>query len=502
MAYIVQQADLDILKQSYKDIHIKVQLLNSKYMIIDEIQGYITQGSMSINADSDVRRVANITMIVNDDSMLIGPDKRIWIDKYIRIYYGFDYIRTGEIIWYDLGIYLFGDNTFTYDTATKSLVISCYDLMCKLNSFRGGQLQGLSTVIPVDSKIRDVMISVITQLGGFEKYLIEDTGKTVPYDLEYETGAAVYTVLKELGELYPGYEFFFDTDGTFVFQRIPTLDTDRPVLDYETLSPLIVRETISNSFGDIKNATEVWGKCLEEDRYTENVTNTGSQYNLTVDDFLYTDDGKIPSGTTIAFVANVDSGENPTIKFNDLEPFPLCDSAETPIAVGTLKAGKPYLVKFRKGYFLLQGQWQVHGVALLYSKERTEEEKAEDKKRENCENIIYLINEDNPFAIDKIGEEIRQVKSGGEYDLIYTDDLAMQRAEYDTWLTTRYADTLNLEMHIIPWLTVNQKIEYQSKMTKEVLEYVTKSISYDFAAGTMTVTAARFYPLYPFVVKI
>ena len=108
-------------------------------------------------------------------------------------------------------------------------------------------------------------------------------------------------------------------------------------------------------------------------------------------------------------------------------------------------------------------------------------------------------NINSPFAIDKIGYRL-QVLSGGEYDDIMTSTLAKERAEYETWLKSRLIDTLTLETIIIPFLEVNQKIQYKKASNGSVDSYIIKSLSYSFMDGTMTITMNKFYELDPFIV--
>jgi len=100
----------------------------------------------------------------------------------------------------------------------------------------------------------------------------------------------------------------------------------------------------------------------------------------------------------------------------------------------------------------------------------------------NTGNSLYFIGEQQPRAILKdedenspfninLNGELRQVLSGGEYDNIYTTDLAEQRAKYELWLKTRLNEQLSLDVVPILWADVNAKINHpQIKFSKP--EYV------------------------------
>ena len=178
--------------------------------------------------------------------------------------------------------------------------------------------------------------------------------------------------------------------------------------------------------------------------------------------------------------------------------YPIVDSSGNPIEAGKIIAGKTYVVKYNNGKFEFLGQYQIHGINKLYSKPLTAEQIKQDKIRENCDNISYTIIPDSPFAIDKIGE-IRETLSGEDYEKIYSDDLALQRAEYERWKRTNYKDTISLAIISIPWIDVNKKVEYQPFKTKQINQYIIKKISGSMMSGVMNVEMIRFYPLYPFV---
>ena len=96
--------------------------------------------------------------------------------------------------------------------------------------------------------------------------------------------------------------------------------------------------------------------------------------------------------------------------------------------------------------------------------------------------------------------DIRQPLSGGEFENIYSSELAQQRAEYEVWKSTRLQEQTEFTMITVPFLDVNQKIEFTSLRTGVKKQYITKSISGDLMSGIMSVNAIKFYPLYPFII--
>ena len=105
MGYQPTQIDMQVLRQSNQIIYIKLELLNKMFQIIDELQGEMIDGSHSEDAESDIRTTANISFIVKDASYLVGQNKKIWLDKYARLYIGVLHQRSEEILWYPMGTF-------------------------------------------------------------------------------------------------------------------------------------------------------------------------------------------------------------------------------------------------------------------------------------------------------------------------------------------------------------------------------------------------------------
>lgn len=72
--YDVQQSDIKLLQQRVKTVYTKIQLLNAKFMVIDEIQGVFLDGSISTDAGSDVRNTFAATVLVKRQKLHHGRD--------------------------------------------------------------------------------------------------------------------------------------------------------------------------------------------------------------------------------------------------------------------------------------------------------------------------------------------------------------------------------------------------------------------------------------------
>ena len=120
---MVTQNDINLLLQPTKDIHYKLEILDSNFRRLDSIEGDLISDNLSISADSNMRRTYNCELFVTNNKFLIGKDKYIWFTRYIRPYVGVKSQRTQAISWYCLGTFLFTDENYNFNAITSCEII-------------------------------------------------------------------------------------------------------------------------------------------------------------------------------------------------------------------------------------------------------------------------------------------------------------------------------------------------------------------------------------------
>ena len=111
-------------------------------------------------------------------------------------------------------------------------------------------------------------------------------------------------------------------------------------------------------------------------------------------------------------------------------------------------------------------------------------------------NKIKEHNPDCPFSVENLGYEIIHRQN---YEKLYSDDLCYNQAEYNTYQTTAMKDTVTLNLIIIPWLDVNQKIEYTPNVSAKTERYIIQNISWSTLEGTMTMTLYKFLESFSYI---
>lgn len=168
-------------------------------------------------------------------------------------------------------------------------------------------------------------------------------------------------------------------------------------------------------------------------------------------------------------------------------------TTEELITAGTFIANTTYTFKYSNNKLYYLGQWQIHAIAIEVLEVPDDEKHKEYVEQFNCPNIVYT-QYDSRFAIENIGIRVKTCKDD-VYSYIYSDDLALQRAEYENYLSVRFSSQLELNLINIPWLDVNRKITYKSELT-DLATYMVESISGSNNSPTISVSATMFYPQY------
>lgn len=496
--YIVRQKDIEVLMQSDKTLFYKLELLNKDMKTIDRIEGNLISDNISIDASSDVRRTYNCTLFVENSTFNLNRNSKIWFDKMVRPYIGILHQR-GEIVWYCLGTYLYTDLNYSYNETTKSLSVTCLDLMCLFTDARKGQLPDYKRSILAGTDAREVIISLLEE-AGINRYFIEFNLNnssvstfSIPYDLVYNAGTTIYTVLKEIISLYPGTQMYFDLHGTFIINRIPTSKNEINVLNDDILQPILISEQLNTSLSNVYNHIKIYGKMNEPQYYTKEVTCTNGVYYTSVVVHKLDENTGEYVDVTYDSLDNFDSfcllipetnQSNQYININNIGNILIVDDTGQPLKSEYLEANADHIFRYRKesNDFLYVGQYQCYGEAFLSNNKKNTDEYA-------------VIDSTSDFSVEVIGHRLK-VLSSGDFDKITTNTLCNMRARKELYDATNMQDSLTLSIVAIPWLDVNMKVLFTSNITKQTHEYIITNISCDYSTCQMTINMSRYYPDY------
>ena len=325
--------DYNVLKQQYIKKYIRLELLDFQYNIVDELSGNMTKCSINVDSNSDLRRSCDLGFVVTTSTFDIKAGSKIFLDKMVRPYVGYENMRTGEIQWYNQGIYLVNNPQWSYNASTNEISMQALDLMSKLTGLRNGNLEGIPTKIAKDENVREAIIKTI-ELGGFTKYICEEcktkdgTIVPVPYDIEIDVGGTIYDILTGLRDIMPNYQIYFDINGVFHYEPIPLAYDDPVLIDDDLFNNVLISENINTDFESVKNYVEVLGHTWDVDYYSpsESTTVSGGTITPTFADLKTLEDGTAVGITLPSDITNVDKitinflGSNDVVDIDD-EPI-------------------------------------------------------------------------------------------------------------------------------------------------------------------------------------
>lgn len=322
--------DYNVLKQQYIKKYIRLELLDFQYNIVDELSGNMTKCSINVDSNSDLRRSCDLGFVVTTSTFDIKAGSKLWLDKFCCPYVGYENMRTGEIQWYNQGIYLVNNPQWSYNASTNEISMQALDLMSKLTGLRNGNLEGIPTKIAKDENVREAIIKTI-ELGGFTKYICEEcktndgTIVPVPYDIEIDVGGTIYDILTGLRDIMPNYQIYFDINGVFHYEPIPLAYDDPVLIDDDLFNNVLISENINTDFESVKNYVEVLGHTWDVDYYSpsDKTTVSGGTITPTFADLKELQNDTAVGITLPSDIANVDKitinflGSNDVVDIDD-----------------------------------------------------------------------------------------------------------------------------------------------------------------------------------------
>lgn len=264
----VSQQEYEVAKQSGRIIHTKINILNFDFEVVSEISGIVLDGSTyTIDATSDIRRTCSISLIPVNDSFNIEYGSKLWIDKYIQIFIGIEDVNNNnEVVYSNLGLYLINNPSQVYDAVNNTITINGIDLMAKITGMRNGYLEGITYQIEENANIKGAMTALIHDECGFPIYSIDQPSPTIftPYEMSFGLGSTAYNILSQLRDINANYQTYFDQDGIFWFNRIPSGENEQIMVDDDIWKKTLISYKKSSDYESVKNVIEVFGKTQDD----------------------------------------------------------------------------------------------------------------------------------------------------------------------------------------------------------------------------------------------
>lgn len=434
----INEIDIKALKYHNKIMYCKAEIIDKDFKTITMLEGNITSGNYSINSDSDIRRTCNITMCLQNGGSDFSED--ILFNHYIRLYIGYYSFISDKILYYSMGIYSFDRESFRYDASSREVSFSLLDLCSLMDSNHYGTEYGSQTpCIPATDP---------------------DTGKRYTEPDRIVLKNIVTGLIKDFGITR------YRIDDIGIHDRKDTAEYRWNELPYDL--EFSADSSLLDKLVQIRDLYGTYEFFFDADG------------NFIFQEIPCTDDDMVTLPDDI--VKDLVISENTDINIFDIKNV---------IEVW----GKSHSFESSSDD---NGNYQVHAVAIMTNGKIFQYYGGEAECRQhfsaryNTDNIVFVVDKDSKYCIEKIGE-IRKSFTGNNYANLDTDSIAADYARAKLNMLCRRTASLNLDMIIVPWLDVNKKIQYKRQKSSETKTYITKSISGDLLSGTMSVSLIDFY---------
>ncbi len=263
---MTMQEQYSVLRQPVRRLNIKIDLLNENDVIVGSFNGIVIDGNISLDGSSTYRRSGNFTMVFDKKyNLLPSPSSKIWLNKRLGLSIGLkNYFD--EIIWFDMGRFAISDVDLNLNTIEKTISCNLLDYCSFLDGTLGGVLSH-QTIIPEGTPISEAIKSLVSQLGKFSIEDVSISGETLvtPYTIEKASGTSMYDLVKELLELYMGWDFYFDENGYFIVEKIKDKSNDSVVETFDSSDKDFTLNSSSKiDFKNVRNSFFIWGRQLND----------------------------------------------------------------------------------------------------------------------------------------------------------------------------------------------------------------------------------------------
>lgn len=230
-------------EQSTREIYAKVIALDFDENPIEEITGRITQGSISVNGTSAVRRTCSMTMVASE----LNIHNYYWglntkFELKVGVKNTIDTINYPEIIWFPEGHYVISTFNTSQSTSAYTISLQGKDKMCMLNGEVGGAITALSvdfgkydtiaadgTITTNDYLIKDIIREAVHEYAKepFENIIINDLDDIGIELMESRQKDPFYLLMNLDMDVVNQLFFSSKQSGFYVY------DTMKPITDFE-----------------------------------------------------------------------------------------------------------------------------------------------------------------------------------------------------------------------------------------------------------------------------
>lgn len=183
---------------------------------LQEIQGKIISASISCNGDSTIRRTANLSIKIQDDSelynnidSLFNINKKIFLETGLSNglrHLGAENYPNYPIIWFPFGVFVITNHSVSHDASGITVNLNLSDKMSLLNGDAGGVIPASVNFESVDTlgpdgdlhtellRINQIIPEMLNHFGGedLNRIIVNDIPNQIKQVLKWKSSAPLY----------------------------------------------------------------------------------------------------------------------------------------------------------------------------------------------------------------------------------------------------------------------------------------------------------------------
>ena len=200
--------------QHNKVIYSKITSLDWQERRLQDVEGKIISGSMSVNGDSSTRRTANLSVkILNSDELYNNIDSLFSINKKVYLEVGLknNFTHLGQysdypIVWFPFGVFIINNYSLNRDNTGVTINLSLTDKMSLLNGYAGGTIPASTNFESYDTlgpdgdihtepiRINQIIPELVNHFGGedLNKIIVNDVDDKIKQVLKWNGSNSLY----------------------------------------------------------------------------------------------------------------------------------------------------------------------------------------------------------------------------------------------------------------------------------------------------------------------
>lgn len=292
------QWEIDIINSKLKEYVYVIEWLDPNENVLEEVTLDVVQGNVNFDATQNNRRSCNLDLRNLNGEYIPSPTSKMWINNKFRLKAGYKYNNDQHLL-YNQGVYVLGNPSLYSSSPRKEVTVQGLDKWVLLDGTVAGELKN-KFIIELNTRVDTAIRTLIKDVAGEKKYIIDTCDVLLPYTIEKEKGSTIADIIKEICEIV-SYEAFYNNEGYFIFRKALQPKDYNSIAPswYYTTDGLYLESTRNINWVDVRNSIKVVGMTKSNGIIIEAIAQdlTGSELSINKigERFKLIEDDKIPT---------------------------------------------------------------------------------------------------------------------------------------------------------------------------------------------------------------